>query len=190
LFVLILLADWRTQEYRGTLTELSATARVSRNTVKPCIAALVASERIVELEPFGGNRAGRVWVSCYDELVIPNRPGGPKIARPVAREDAQNCASPGEEYGQRSRDIARDSRSKRAEGRESIASDLDVRASRSSDREEIEKDTFDEAKGTGSHVLARPSRGAPSEACYNCGEPADGGWLPSGRPACKQCEAF
>jgi hypothetical protein len=190
LTVLILLADWRTQEYRGTLTELSTTARMSRNTVKPSITALASAGHIVELDPFGGNRVGRVWVHSYDELVIPNRPGGHKIDLPAGHRLAQNCASPGEESAYDARDIARDARSKRAEARESVGPDLDVRNARSSDREEIEKGVLANNKRTGSHAGERLSRRAPSESCSNCGEPADGDRLPSGLPACKQCEAF
>ncbi len=67
---LVLLADWRSWEWRGTQTDLAQLAGVGRNTAARALARLVDLGLIRVSAPFARGGEGAVRVDAYDRLVV------------------------------------------------------------------------------------------------------------------------
>jgi predicted transcriptional regulator len=85
LMTLLFDTDFRTWLWEGTLEQLAADASVSRNTAPKVIERLVGAGLIEVTKPFQRGQLGSVYVTAYDELVVPEkhatRPEPPVVAQ-------------------------------------------------------------------------------------------------------------
>lgn len=108
---LCLLADFRSAEWRGTITELAAYTRLTRKTVASAIEKLATEHLIDTPQEFGPNRPGTIRVLAFADLTLDAKPD-------LAEQLAQIRAIAIEESRPIRAQLAPDSRSTRANLRE------------------------------------------------------------------------
>ena len=73
LFTLVLHADWNQKVWEGSRGELATLASgMSTNTVRGATDRLAELGLIESRQRFRPNGRGRLYVACYDEVVVPN----------------------------------------------------------------------------------------------------------------------
>lgn len=73
---LTMIVDFRTHEWAGTLKELKDDVPPTIRTIRSAIDVLAGWGLIEIIEPFRINYHGRIRVTCYDRLVVADRPRG------------------------------------------------------------------------------------------------------------------
>ena len=76
LFALVALADFRSQGWKGTITELTEHTPCNRSTVRRAYDRLKQLNLVSEVRPFVQNSVGSVRVDCYERLVLESRRKG------------------------------------------------------------------------------------------------------------------
>jgi DNA-binding MarR family transcriptional regulator len=183
LLTLVLRADFRTWKWEGTLSELASDALASRNTVTKAVVQLWERGIVVTIMPFGRNSRGVLFVTVYDDLVVPELRAG------VAPEIAHNCANPSPTDRAA---FAHHSRSKRAVNAQSCANATALTSGDAQPRSrEAAKESGGDARGRAEHggavALMKHAFAAivddEFEEC-SCGERAnENGW-------CSLCAPF
>jgi len=79
LLTLVMLADFRSHEWQGTIVELAEHGPPSRNTVDMATKQLANLGLITFVRPFRNNGHAVISVDCYDRVVVPNGGRGPSL---------------------------------------------------------------------------------------------------------------
>ena len=80
LVFLVLSAEWRDAEWSGTYGDISDATRIGRHQVPKLVQGLLRRGLVDEVESFGRGRCGRLFVACYDLLVV-NKTTSNQISR-------------------------------------------------------------------------------------------------------------
>lgn len=147
LLVLVLLADFRTGEWKGTIVELAEHAPVTRTTVTKVCNHLSELRLITLLTPFRQNSAAWIRVDCYEGLVL--------LGKPL---DSPGRVAPPEPSGSESRAPIRV---------ESVREEVPIEENCANEQEELApiRDLGERERGV------RPTGPVLGPACKDCGRP-------------------
>jgi hypothetical protein len=189
LTTVVLLADWRTHECTRSLTDLAERARLNRRTTSAAVQRLTDEGLVTQLEPFGPNRTGVLWVDCYDRLVLPN----PATARNRANEQPANRARRAPEASANraasALNCADVGAMTRCDATARGSEEARMSSLRDRARDNGANGGYDHAVETLQHEAGAVIE-VGHERCSSCNERANGEPGPRGEPYCRECEVF
>jgi hypothetical protein len=98
-WALVLGADWRTHDWRGTLVDLRNDSGHSTNTLTGSVKRIAETGLIEVVEPFSRNGQGLVHITAYAEVVVVQQPQNSASARQQPQNSANDDAPTRAEQG-------------------------------------------------------------------------------------------